>query len=210
MGLVSVLLKNPLLFILIAVPLLYSIIIHEIAHGWVAYLFGDTTAKRLGRLSFSPIPHIDPLGLLALFLVGFGWARPVPVDYRNFRNFRAGLVCVSLAGCLANILIATIAAFLLQFKFFASSDYLQTALVIIMRINIILAALNLIPIPPLDGSKILMAFLPRDAQMSLARIEPYGFFIIIFLLITRLLYPVIALFQKIILGIISFLVNIFF
>lgn len=210
MGLISLLFSNPQLFIVLAALLLYSVIAHEVAHGWMAHFFGDDTARHYGRLTLNPLSHLDPLGTLMLFLVGFGWAKPVPVDYYRLKNTRLGLICVSLAGCATNILIATVALFLLQFHAVGSNPGLYTALSIVVRINIILGAFNLIPIPPLDGSRILMAFLPEDAQQGLARLEPYGFFILIFLLFTGLLNPVIIFMQNIIYGFIAFLFRLFF
>ena len=209
MGLISLLFSNPGLFIILAFSLLYSVIAHEVAHGWVAYLFGDDTARRFGRLTLNPISHIDPMGALMLFLVGFGWAKPVPVDYRRLNNSRFGLFSVALAGCLANILIAIIALILLQSGIIKANSILSQMLPIVVRINIILGAFNLIPIPPLDGSKILMSFLPYKAQENLARLEPYGFFILIFLLFTGLLNPVIGLMQNLIYGVITLLFGFF-
>src|SRR3989304_6082834 len=106
MGLLKLLTKEPLAFVLVAVPLLYSVIIHEVAHGWVAYRMGDPTAKWSGRLSLNPIRHLDPIGTLMLFLVGFGWAKPVPVNFSNISDRRKGLIFVSSAGIVANILLA--------------------------------------------------------------------------------------------------------
>jgi len=198
MGLAQLLFKDPALFLIIAIPLLYSVIAHEIAHGWVAYLFGDNTARRLGRLSLNPLKHLDPVGTLALFLVGFGWAKPVPIVYSNLRNFRIGLICVSLAGCLTNIAIATVAIFLLQFPGPASNQLAGATLFILAKINIMLGALNLIPIPPLDGSRILLGILPQQAQIALVRLEPYGMILLFGLLFTGLLNPVIISVQNII------------
>lgn len=209
MGLISLLFSNPALFIVLAVLLLYSVIAHEVAHGWIAHLFGDDTAMRYGRLTFNPVSHLDPIGTLMLFLVGFGWGRPVPVDYYSLKNSRFGLFSVALAGCATNILIAIIALILLQFENVSANPLFSIILPIIVRINIILGAFNLIPIPPLDGSKVLMSFLPPEAQESLARLEPYGFFILIFLLFTGLLNPVITLMQNLIYGFISVLFNLF-
>jgi Zn-dependent protease len=195
------------MFVILFVPLLYSVIAHEAAHGVVAYLFGDDTAKRAGRLTPNPLAHLDPVGTLMLFLVGFGWAKPVPVDYTRFRSFRPGLICVSLAGCVTNIVIATAALALLRSSAPPAGSNMSTILIIIARINLILGALNLIPIPPLDGSKVLMGFLPREAQFQLARLEPYGFPILIILLFTGLLEPVIIFVQNIILILISGVLN---
>lgn len=208
MGLLALLLHNPLMFLLLVIPLLYSIILHEIAHGWVAYLFGDPTAKYSGRLSLNPLIHLDLLGTIALFLVGFGWAKPVPVNYGNLKRFRPALVCVSLAGCLANLIVATIALLLMQLFHVGTDSILGVILLIVAKINIILGCFNLIPIPPLDGSKVLMGFLPPDLQRSFSRIEPYGFYILFFLLITGLLTPLLIFFQKVLIGFISGLISI--
>lgn len=203
MGLLSLLMNNPVTFLLLAVPLLYSVILHEIAHGLVASWFGDNTAKYSGRLTLNPMAHLDPVGTLMLFFVGFGWAKPVPVNYNNLNNSRLGIMAVALAGCITNILLATVAIFLMQLQVFNTNPAFATIFPIVIKINIILAAFNLIPIPPLDGSKVLMGFLPEEAQSNLARIEPYGFFIIIILLYTGILYPVIGFIQSILYGLIG-------
>jgi Zn-dependent protease len=205
LGLISLLFTNPGLFVVLAALLLYSVIAHEVAHGWVAHLFGDDTALRYGRLTLNPASHLDPIGTLMLFLAGFGWARPVPVDYRRLENSRLGFVCVSLAGCATNILIAVVALFLLQFPAVGQHQVYATLLTIVVRINIILGAFNLIPIPPLDGSRLLMSFLPYQAQEKMNRLEPYGFFILAFLLFTGLLDPVINFMQGLIYGLILLL-----
>ncbi len=207
MGLLSLLFKDPIAFFLLVPLLLYSVIAHEVAHGWVASLFGDNTAKYSGRLSFNPKFHLDPMGTLALFFVGFGWAKPVPVDYRSLSNSRRAIVAVSLAGCAVNILIATIALLLLHFKIFQTNRFFAPALLITARINIILGAFNLIPIPPLDGSRVLMEFLPYEARYKLAGLERYGFFIIIILLFTGILDPVIIFVQSVIIGLIGILLS---
>jgi len=209
MGLISLLFANPALFIILAAVLLYSVIFHEVAHGWVAHLFGDDTAILHGRLTLNPVSHIDPIGTFMLFLVGFGWAKPVPVNYYNLNRSRLGLFCVALAGCLTNILIATIALAILQFRAVNSSPIYSVILPIVIRVNLILGTFNLIPIPPLDGSKILMSFLPYRAQESLSRIEPYGFFILIILLFTGVLSPVIIFMQDFIYGLISLIFGLF-
>ncbi|WP_415230019.1 site-2 protease family protein [Psychromonas sp.] len=188
---------------MLAIPLLYSIIFHEIAHGLVASWFGDNTAKRSGRLTLNPVAHIDPIGTLMLLLVGFGWAKPVPVNFNNLRPSRLGVICVALAGCTINIIIAMTAILLMQFDVFNTSSVFSTVLPIVAKINIMLAALNLIPIPPLDGSRVLMEFLPRQLQATLSRFEPYGFLIILILLYTGFLYPVINVFEDVIYSFIS-------
>ena len=209
MGLLSLLFNNPAAFAVLAAVLLYSVIIHEVSHGFVAYLFGDDTAKSYGRLTLNPASHLDPIGTLMLFIVGFGWARPVPVDYYRLKNSRFALICVSLAGCFANILIATIALFLLQFGNISSNPGLSIVLQVAAKINLILGAFNLIPIPPLDGSKILMSVLPEEAQRPLIMLEPYGFFILAALLFTGMLDPVIYFMQGAIYGLITTLFGLF-
>lgn len=206
MGLTQLLVNNPLLFLAAAVLLLYSVIAHEIAHGYVALLFGDDTALRYGRLSLNPLSHLDPIGTLMLFVVGFGWAKPVPVNYQALDS-RFGLIAVSLAGCLTNFLLAFTAIFLLQLPGVNSLPSLAAVLAIVARINVILGVFNLLPIPPLDGSKVLTAFLPWEAQESLSRIEPYGFFILILLLVTGLLNPVITIMQNGVYGLAGLIVG---
>jgi Zn-dependent protease len=191
MGLLNLLIKNPVAFVLLAIPLLYSIIFHELAHGWVADKMGDSTARWLGRLTLDPRKHLDPLGTIMLFIFGFGWAKPVPVNFNNLRSPRKGLIFVSAAGITANILLAFLSLLTLQLVDLPRDGAVVTMLGNLANINIILAAFNLIPIPPLDGSKILMGFTSRRFQYSLARLEPYGMFIIIGLLWLHFLDPVI-------------------
>lgn len=203
MGLLNLLLNEPLAFLLLAIPLLYSIIMHELAHGWVAYRMGDPTAKAAGRLTLNPLKHLDPVGTAMLFLFGFGWARPVPVNFFYVRDTRLGLLLISSAGIAANLAIAFLAVLLL--RLLPSSGMIGQLLYILTQINIMLASFNLIPIPPLDGSKILMGFLPQGAQYALSRLEPFGFFIIIGLLYLGALDPVVHFFRWIILSLIGFL-----
>lgn len=205
MGLLNLLLHDPVTFVLLAVPLLYSIILHELAHGWVAWRMGDPTAKWLGRLTLNPLKHLDPLGTAMLFLFGFGWAKPVPVNLGNIADRRRGFILVSSAGIIANMIVAFLA--LLVWRVLApppSSNFAQV-LYYLAQINIMLASFNLIPIPPLDGSKILMGFVSERMQYNLSRLEPYGFFIIIGLLYLGILDPVIAFFRWMILLLIGLL-----
>ena len=198
MGLLKLLTNDPLAFVLITIPLLFSVIIHEVAHGWVAYRMGDPTAKWSGRLTLNPLKHLDPIGTLMLFLAGFGWAKPVPVNFNNISDKRKGLIFVSSAGIVANILFAFIS--LLFFRLFSTSSLGIAAIPIyyVIEINLTLAALNLIPIPPLDGSKILMGIVWERTPYFLTRLEPYGFFIIIGFLYLGILDPLIGLFRWII------------
>jgi len=203
MGLLNLLLKDPVAFILIAIPLLYAIIFHELAHGWVAYRLGDSTAKSAGRLSLSPLKHLDPVGTFMLFIFGFGWAKPVPVNFSRLRNRRMGTILVSAAGIITNMLLATLALFLLRLLAPAPSSMPALLLHYFAQINIILAAFNLIPIPPLDGSKILMGVASPKVQNFLFRFERYGLIVVIALLYFRLLNPVIDFFREMILSVIN-------
>jgi Zn-dependent protease len=207
MGLIRLLFQDPLTFFLIAIPLLYSIIIHELAHGWVAYKMGDPTAKWLGRLTLDPRKHIDPIGTIALFLIGFGWAKPVPVNFGNLRDERKGLIFVSSAGIVANIILAFLSLLLLRVFEPLPNTPVFLLFYYTAQINIMLAAFNLIPIPPLDGSKVLMGFTSRRFQYSLMRLEPYGMFIILGLFFLGILNPVIAFFQWIIWSVIRLLLG---
>jgi Zn-dependent protease len=202
MGLLNLLLEDPLAFILLAVPLMYSVVLHELAHGWVAWRMGDPTAKLQGRLSLNPLRHLDPVGTIMLFIFGFGWARPVPVNFNYIRDEKKGLILVSSAGIIMNMLLAFLAFFLYRLLTPSPGEVAATLLSYMAQINIMLAAFNLIPIPPLDGSKILMGLLPQRLRYSFSRLEPYGFFIIIGLLFLGALNPLIAFFRGIILAII--------
>jgi Zn-dependent protease len=205
MGLLKLLTRDPLSFALVAIPLLFSVIIHEVAHGWVAYRMGDPTAKWAGRLTLNPLKHLDPIGTLMLFLAGFGWAKPVPVNFNNISNRRKGLIFVSSAGIVANILLAFFSLLFVRL-FSASPSGIAVILVYyVVQINITLAALNLIPIPPLDGSKILMGFVSKRTQYFLLSLEPYGFFIIIGFLFLGILDPLIGFFRWIIVTLIGIL-----
>jgi Zn-dependent protease len=203
MGLLPLLFSDPLTFVLVAIPLLYSIILHEVAHGWVADKMGDSTARWLGRLTLNPLKHLDPIGTVMLFVFGFGWAKPVPVNFNNLRPVRRGLIFVASAGITANILLAFISAILLHSLNMRGMDAANVLLGYMFQINVMLAAFNLIPIPPLDGSKILMGFASRKFQYTMARIEPYGFFIILAALWLHLLDPLIAFIRYIIVAIIT-------
>ena len=205
MGLLNLLIKDPLEFILIAIPLLYSIIFHELVHGWVAYRMGDPTAKSLGRLSLNPLKHLDPMGTIMLFAFGFGWAKPVPVNFNLLRDRHMGMIWVSAAGIITNMLLAFIALFLTRLLSLSPSSMPAELLYYVAQINIILAAFNLIPLPPLDGSKILMGFASPSVQNFFFRIERYGLFIIIALLYLGALNPVINFFQWMILSLIKLL-----
>jgi Zn-dependent protease len=188
--------QNKIFYVAIAiVPVLFSIIFHEVAHGWMAYKLGDTTARDHGRLTLNPIAHIDPVGtilipIITYFAFGFffGSAKPVPFNpYRfyNHVNMRRGTMWVAAAGPLSNLLLAVISAFLYvaTARFFPNQIVL-TFFYISLFVNVLLGFFNMIPIPPLDGSKVFMGFLPREYDAFFHKIERYGFFIIIALAVT--------------------------
>ena len=206
MGLIKLLLADPAAFVLLAVLLLYSVILHELAHGWVAWRMGDPTAKWLGRLTLNPLRHLDPIGSLMLLIIGFGWAKPVPVNLENIPapQRRRGLILVSAAGVTANILIAFAALLLWRLLAPQPGGLLYSVLYLLASINILLAAFNLIPIPPLDGTKILMGFTPESVNRVLVQIEPFGFFIVLGLLLLGALNPVIDLFRHGLITLITF------
>lgn len=187
------------------IPVLFSIIFHEVAHGWMAYKLGDSTAKHMGRLTLNPLPHIDPVGsvlvpIIFMILPGnmmFGWAKPVPFNPYNFYNhinMRKGTMWVAAAGPLSNLLLATISAF----GYVAVTRYFPNQALMLffyyaLFFNVILGFFNSLPIPPLDGSKVLMGLLPREYDRFFVMIEQYGFFILIGLMATGalrfMLYP---------------------
>ena len=206
MGPILLLFKDPVTFFMLMIPLLYSVIIHEVAHGWVAEKMGDPTARWLGRITFNPIKHLDPIGTVALFLVGFGWAKPVPVNFSNLKDYRKGMIAVSAAGIGANIVIAFLALLIIRMNIFSPWGGVVGVLLPLAKINLILASFNLIPIPPLDGSKILMGFVSDRMKYQLMQLEPYGMFIIIGLLFFGLLTPLINFVEGILIGIINLII----
>ena len=175
--------------LLLTLPaVLWAISFHEFCHGYAAKLVGDPTAERSGRLSLNPLDHFDLVGTLMLLLVGFGWAKPVPINTRYFRHPRRDLVIVSLAGVAGNILTAVVCVLFLRFLgdpwYRLAGRAGITVLVQMIAINMGLAAFNLIPIPPLDGSRVLEAFLPFKYLRYYYWLERYGMIILLVLLMT--------------------------
>ena len=177
--------------VLVAASLL-CITFHETCHGLAAYRLGDNTAKRMGRLSLNPLKHVDLMGLIMMALFGFGWAKPVPVDMRNFKNPKAGMALTALAGPVSNVVLAYAAVVLCNFVMFLAdrlgSTWLLLALaqffVYVEIISAGLAVFNVFPIPPLDGSKVLFALLSDRAYDQLMRYEKYGMGLLMALLVT--------------------------
>lgn len=201
--------------IVYALPILFAITVHEVAHGWVASKLGDKTALMLGRLTLNPLKHIDLIGTvilpLTLLLLGgfiFGWAKPVPVNPNNLKKPRRDMALVAIAGPIANIIMAFFWAAIMKLGSILMGHGLQFALPIVLMgqagimINLVLMALNLIPIPPLDGSRVVAALLPPKLAYKYDRIAPYGIFILLLLLVTHILHlflwPPIVLLQKLI------------
>lgn len=182
---------------LLMIPILVmSVVLHELAHGFVAYINGDDTAKSKGRLSLNPVKHIDIFGLLLpifLILVGstfiIGWAKPVPISYYKLKNQTFSVFFVSIAGIVTNIVLAITGALFFRFlpTSFLSNQYIYLLLVYLIKLNITLAIFNLLPIPPLDGSKIITAFGSNELKMAMYNLEKYGFLIIMILIWTRAL-----------------------
>lgn len=170
--------------ILLRIPvLLLAITFHEYAHARMAYHFGDSTARREGRLTLNPLKHLDPIGTLMLLVVGFGWARPVPINPHAFSRYRQGLFWVSLAGPLTNFGLAFTSMFLFGLGG-AGVPVAANLLLMLIWYNVLLGAFNLIPVPPLDGSKIIASLLPGRALGYFFQIEPYAPLILILLIVT--------------------------
>ena len=206
-----------------ALPVLFAVVLHEVAHGWVANRLGDPTAARLGRLTLNPISHVDIYGtiLIPLFLlvVGapfiFGYAKPVPVNFHNLRNPKRDMIWVAAAGPVTNIILAVASGYMFKAVYGLENllpDSVQSPLAMMadfsVRMNVMLAAFNLLPLPPLDGGRVLVGMAPQPLSSIVARIEPFGFIILLVLLVTHTLdfflepfvYFVLRLVQGLVIG----------
>ena len=201
-----------IIFLVVFFPLfMIAVMAHEVAHGLAAYRQGDLTAKYAGRLTFNPVDHLDPMGSIVFVFTAlfspfvFGWAKPVPINPLLFKQYRVGIIQVSLAGVAANLALVIFGAIALKVLLLSGvvadqdaywvinymrpenpglSYYLAWLIYMFMVLNIVLFIFNLIPVPPLDGSKVLMMLLPREQAIAFERIEPYGMFIILFLIMS--------------------------
>lgn len=174
------------------VPGLMAITCHEVSHGFVADKLGDSTARRLGRLTLNPIKHMDIIGTLMVFIIGIGWAKPVPVNFNNLRNPKRDMIWVAAAGPVTNFSLALLSAMVMRFIVFFAGEFsndpmgmfLQPVVLMLafsVYINLLLGIFNLIPVPPLDGGRVAVGLLPYRQAAAISRIEPYGMIIIIIL-----------------------------
>lgn len=189
-----------------AIAIIFTLVTHEIAHGYIALLNGDDTAKNLGRLSPNPLKHLDPLGTLSMLLFRFGWAKPVPINPNKFKNYRLGMFTVSIAGIVVNLFTAFISIILLSF---VRNIILINFLKALVSYGIIFAVFNLIPIPPLDGSKILASLLPIKFTNFMYKYQRYSSIVLIILLfsgaIDRLLIPIVNFTFRFLIDIVNFM-----
>ncbi|MBT7951321.1 MAG: site-2 protease family protein [Gammaproteobacteria bacterium] len=207
--------------VIYAIPIIFAITVHEVAHGWVASKLGDPTAKILGRLTLNPIKHMDPIGTVVLPLImiiltpyAFGWAKPVPVDWRNLRQPRRDMALVAVAGPVANLLMLIFWSLFLVFvsSMSTSPSYLNQLLNemagVGIIINIVLIALNMLPLPPLDGSRIVAAFLSPSMAIKYQQLERWGLPILIVLIFTgvlgKILGPMIAFMLSLVQSLLTF------
>jgi len=204
--------------LLIAPPILLALTFHECAHAYVAHRFGDDTAKQSGRLSLNPLRHLDPLGTIMIFLVHFGWAKPVPVNPYRLKNPKKDMLWISAAGPLSNMVLALISGLMLRFLIASTGipaehsimSLILFMLIMSLQINLALAVFNILPIAPLDGSKILAGILPARFENAIAQLERYGPFVLIGLIIIGrvtdipilggLIWPFVKFFSKIFAG----------
>ena len=193
--------KDPLIAAAFIVGLVFAISVHEAAHAFVAWRLGDPTAKLAGRLTLNPASHLDPIGTLALLLVGIGWGKPTPFDPFNLRNVKRDSALISVAGALSNFLLAVLLSLPYLIAYFTGNLNFQIhsiyqILAVVIWINLILGVFNLIPVSPLDGFKVLGGLLPKDWYGDFIQTERYGIFILLLLLLTgvlgRIIFPIVS------------------
>ena len=190
--------------------LVIALVIHEYAHAKAADMMGDFTPRMTGRLTLNPMAHIDPIGLIMLLVVRFGWAKPVMINARNFRNWRQGELLVAVAGPVANLIVAFISllAMAVLFKLGMFSEGVRLVLSMMVLFNINFAIFNMLPLPPLDGSKVLMVLLPGRLAYKLMSLERYSFIILIFLMMTPFLTMILIPLQRLVLGIFNLIIGV--
>lgn len=198
-----------ILAIIAGIPgLLIALVIHEYAHAQVADWMGDDTPRMMGRLTLNPVAHIDPVGLMMLLVARFGWAKPVMINPGNFRSWRKGEICVALAGPVSNLITGFI-ALVVQLIFAKLNLFTSTALPMVLQLivlyNVNFAIFNMLPLPPLDGSRVLMCFLPTEWSYKLAGIERYSFLILIALMMTPVFTYILIPLQRLIFTLFSLL-----
>ncbi len=193
-----------------AIPVLFAITVHETAHGWVASKLGDQTAKMMGRLTLNPVKHIDPIGTIVVpaflyFTSGFifGWAKPVPINFNALRRPKQDMLWVAIAGPVSNFIMAFLWLLLLILAINTKTNFLAEMAQVGIYINLLLAVLNLLPLPPLDGGRVMSALLPNKLAYQYNQLEPYGLFILLGLLF-------LGVFQKVILPIVQAIQNLMF
>lgn len=209
---ISLLFQQPLMFIVWALAIVYAITVHEFSHAYAAYILGDKTAASEGRLSFNPLAHLDVFGTIMLLIVGFGWGKPVPFNPYNLKNQRYGPAIISLAGPLSNIIsffiFGIILKILLLNHILGVDNLLTQFFVIVILINATLAIFNLLPIPPLDGSKLLYALLPVRYENLKFNIERYGPMVLITVVALDILFGI-SIFSGLINGILLLINKLF-
>ena len=190
--------------------LVIALVIHEYAHAKAADVMGDFTPRMTGRRTLNPMAHIDPIGLIMLLVVRFGWAKPVMINARNFRNWRQGELLVALAGPVANLLVAFISllAMAVLFKLGMFSEGVRLVLSMMVLFNINFAIFNMLPLPPLDGSKVLMVLLPGRLAYKLMSLERYSFIILIFLMMTPFLTMILIPLQRLVLSVFNLIIGV--
>ena len=195
------------------IALIIAISVHEFSHALSAYRLGDNTAKNQGRLTLNPKAHLDPMGTIMIVFAGFGWGRPTPVSPWNLRiGEKAGMAVVSVAGPISNVIVALITGIIFQVYMNPGADSIQVAriLLTVIQLNLVLAIFNLLPIAPLDGFKIVLGLLPRDAALSFAKTERYGMIILVLIImgdvflnlgiLGRVISPVISFLMRLVIG----------